>query len=194
MPGTGPPLGTRVFATAHSTGWRLFPRGHPFAHGIFRCIRTDEDVGWWFGPNPEGLGNFQALKSSCKAREPADILSGSSIFQALKSSCKAREPAGHPPEKVCRSGTRSEAASVRMDILVRVYDGTVVHIRDDTAIPVRDGPDGENLHRRHRTAVRAGYSTGLGSRNAATRQPVHPPEWERYGRESSKFKVQSLSR
>ncbi len=93
-----------------------------------------------------------------------DNLYGSPNLQGLKTWNKAREPAGQPPEKVCRSGTRVERA------------------RDDTDNVFRDNPESnrENLHNRHGTAVRAGFSTGLGSRKTAEKRPVIPPEWERY--------------
>ncbi|WP_372950087.1 hypothetical protein [Mariniphaga sp.] len=93
-----------------------------------------------------------------------DNLYGSPNLQGLKTWNKAREPAGQPPEKVCQSGTRVERA------------------RDDTDNVFRDNPESnrENLHNRHGTAVRAGFSTGLGSRKTAEKRPVIPPEWERY--------------
>jgi len=82
-----------------------------------------------------------------------------------KQTAMAREAAGHPPEKVCRSGTGTERTGRR--------DGTMVHIRDDTGLHIRHGTD-------------------LGSRNAAASRPVHPPEWERYGRRRRKCRMMNI--
>jgi hypothetical protein len=57
-------------------------------------------------PNLEGWGNLEGLKIGVKAWEPA----------------------GHPPGKVCRSGTPAEAFCVHIKMMVRLRDGTVVHI------------------------------------------------------------------
>ena len=82
-----------------------------------------------------------------------------------KQTAMAREAAGHPPEKVCRSGTGTERTGRR--------DGTMVHIRDDTGLHIRHGTD-------------------LGSRNAAASRPVHPPERERYGRRRRKCRMMNI--
>lgn len=79
-----------------------------------------------------------------------------------KQTAMAREAAGHPPEKVCRSGTGTERTGRR--------DGTMVHIRDDTGLHIRHGTD-------------------LGSRNAAASRPVHPPEWERCAEKRGKWRM-----
>jgi hypothetical protein len=153
--------------------------------------------------------NRQLKQTAMKEKQmPMDNLYGSPNLQGfgnlegLTSRNKGREPACHPPGKVCRSGTRPEAASVRMDIMDRIRDGTKPGPANSTeGIPIRgDSPielhirvgtvertrDGTEMHKRTGTEMHNHYGTGLGSRNGATRQPVHLPEWERYGGGSRK--------
>ena len=82
-----------------------------------------------------------------------------------------------------------------IDTEIKIRDGTDIHIpkgtgryiRDGTIAPFRKGTgicahidteikirDGTDIHIRN--------GTGLGSRKTAGKQPVHPPEWERYAR------------
>jgi hypothetical protein len=82
-------------------------------HLKMSTARIDEDVGPpgnFLSPNLKGFGNLEGLMSSCKAREPA----------------------GHPPERICRSGSGIERVHAcptgrRDRTMVRIRDGTVLN-------------------------------------------------------------------
>jgi hypothetical protein len=114
-------------------------------HLKMSTARIDEDVGPpgnFLSPNLQGFGNLEGLMSSCKAREPA----------------------GHPPERICRSGSGIERVHA---CPTGRRDRTIVRIRDGTVL----NPDSCWYHR----------ETDLASRHPNVNRPVHPPEWEWYG-------------
>jgi len=161
----------------------------------------------WLKPVTFGSSGIRQLKQTAMDNLHSPNLQGFGNLEGLKSKCrsKARDPAGHPPEKVCRSGTGMERA-----LFYRTgrRDGTRLFRRrhplpGKTAYSI---PAGLHVYRKGKHVVNAaGVEYPLrylykhlipawsadrplkscddidpGRRKPATNQPVHPPEWEWY--------------
>jgi hypothetical protein len=108
-------------------------------------------------PNPEGLGNFQGLKSMAEEWEwfVQKIPEGLHVYS---------------------NGTQMYH-SIPCGVALFFASGYFYkHL-----IPL-ESCDGTEVHTRLGTELHNCYGTGLGSRNTVASQPVHPPEWERYAR------------
>jgi hypothetical protein len=116
-------------------------------------------------PNPEGLGNFQGLKSMAEEWEwfVQKIPEGLHVYS---------------------NGTQMYHSTPCGVALFFASGYFYKHL-----IPL-ESCDGTEDHTRLGTELHNCYGTGLGSRNTVASQPVHPPEWERYGRKRTEHRVQ----
>jgi len=88
----------------------------------------DRNDSLWYGNDPAANWMDAGPPGGLPVSVWMPNLEGWGNPEGLKIGVKAWEPAGHPPEKVCRSGTPAEAFCVHIKMMVRVRDGTVVHI------------------------------------------------------------------